>query len=77
MPPKGEQKFYIRMRIYDKQQKRDFIEEIEVVAKSEKEAKLLAFYGIRQIYSLKCYRYELASIKEGLILPSGGIDVVE
>ena len=68
MPPEGEQKFYIRMGILDVQQKREFIEEMEVIAKSEDEAKLLAYYGVRQVYDLKCYKFQISSIKGGIIL---------
>ncbi len=68
MPPETEQKFYIKMRILDKQQKRDFFQDLEVTASSEDEAKLFAFYGIRKIWDSKKYEFAISSIREGLIL---------
>lgn len=70
MAEEVEQKFYVRLKIFDIQQKKEFIQEMEVMAKDEEEAKFLVFYGARKVWPSDIYRFAIASIRGGLILPS-------
>ncbi len=67
--------YLIRVRIIDKQQKRNWIEDTEVSAKNTHEAGLIARYCMSKIWNRKKYLFEITSIslRNKLIVPNDKI----
>lgn len=55
-----ELKYRVAVRLYNPQQKREFIESADVMAINETEAKLAAVYGFRKTFG-KPYTYHVVS----------------